>query len=188
MLNNKLNIKIFLKILSGVVFIIFVFFFFNKDSNYFSNNESLQDLQKTFSKKESKIIDGVKLPPDPGEEGKKTLEGIDSDKDGIRDDVQIAIYERYPSEPEKRKILFQKGKNIQDAVIFGAEGDRNKILKAAGESSKVTACMVEKMKDSYEDLIFLETKIMNIRTRILAQEKYDLALNGTFWRALDCEE
>ena len=31
------------------------------------------------------------LPPDPGEEGKITLEGIDSDEDGVRDDVEIQI-------------------------------------------------------------------------------------------------
>lgn len=38
-------------------------------------------------------IDPFLLPPDPGELGKLTLEGIDSDGDGVRDDVQrwIAI-------------------------------------------------------------------------------------------------
>ncbi len=28
------------------------------------------------------------FPPDPGPEGKKSLQGIDSDHDGVRDDVQ----------------------------------------------------------------------------------------------------
>ena len=31
----------------------------------------------------------VVLPPDPGEEGKLTLLGIDSDGDGVRDDIQL---------------------------------------------------------------------------------------------------
>ena len=33
-------------------------------------------------------VDPFQLPPDPGEPGKQTLEGIDTDKDGVRDDVQ----------------------------------------------------------------------------------------------------
>jgi len=33
-------------------------------------------------------VDPFTLPPDPGEAGKQTLEGIDSDNDGVRDDVQ----------------------------------------------------------------------------------------------------
>ncbi|MDR3162380.1 MAG: hypothetical protein LBT81_00765 [Helicobacteraceae bacterium] len=34
---------------------------------------------------------GVILPPDPGSEGRKTLEGIDSNNNGVRDDVEIAV-------------------------------------------------------------------------------------------------
>jgi hypothetical protein len=33
-------------------------------------------------------IDSTRLPPDPGEAGKSTLQGIDADHDGLRDDVQ----------------------------------------------------------------------------------------------------
>jgi hypothetical protein len=39
---------------------------------------------------------GSALPPDPGEAGKQTMLGIDSDGDGIRDDVQRYIYLTYP--------------------------------------------------------------------------------------------
>ena len=33
-------------------------------------------------------VDPFPLPPDPGEAGKQTLQGVDSDNDGVRDDVQ----------------------------------------------------------------------------------------------------
>ena len=36
------------------------------------------------------------LPPDPGEAGKKTIAGIDSDNDGVRDDVQRWIHFNFP--------------------------------------------------------------------------------------------
>ncbi len=204
--NKKLNIKIFLKILVAIALItavIFcIYFYLNKDNSNFTNNKYLQYFTKinfnntenkvqneTQNRTEGKIIDGVKLPPDPGEEGKKTLAGIDSDKDGIRDDVQIAIYERYPSNPEIRKILFDNAKNMQDKVIAGAEGDRNKILKIKDRSRKAIACLVENLKDSYyEDLTFLGTKVRNTKERIFAYEDFSIALNGTFWGTVDCEE
>lgn len=45
-------------------------------------------LLRTLSNVVSVTIDPFSLPPDPGEAGKQTLEGIDSDRDGVRDDVQ----------------------------------------------------------------------------------------------------
>ncbi len=35
---------------------------------------------------------GVNLPPDPGAEADKTVAGIDANKNGIRDDVELAIF------------------------------------------------------------------------------------------------
>ncbi|MEK7175530.1 MAG: hypothetical protein AAB693_01870 [Patescibacteria group bacterium] len=191
------------KILLAILVIFFLISYLNKDSdnfiknklNYFSkfsffNKENkINDKENKIENKiEGKTIDGVKLPPDPGAEGKKTLVGIDSDKDGIRDDVQIAIYERYPTNPEFRKILFQVAKDMQDAVIAGAEGDRNKILKLMEESGKGISCLSDKIEDGYYDLKFLGIRVRDTRERILANEKFDVALNGTFWGTVDCEE
>ena len=48
---------------------------------------------------------GDGLPPDPGEAGKATLEGIDSDQDGIRDDIQRYIALTYPDSQKTRAAL-----------------------------------------------------------------------------------
>lgn len=48
---------------------------------------------------------GEGLLKDPGEAGKKTVEGIDSDKDGVRDDLQVWI-----------ESEFRKSELIQMAV------------------------------------------------------------------------
>ena len=45
---------------------------------------------------------GFVLPPDPGAEGKKTLLGIDTDGDGVRDDIQRYIYLTYPDDKKLR--------------------------------------------------------------------------------------
>jgi hypothetical protein len=52
-------------------------------------------------------IDPFLLPPDPGELGKLTLEGIDSDRDGIRDDIQRYIELTYHTQLEVRHALRQ---------------------------------------------------------------------------------
>src|SRR5216683_231714 len=39
----------------------------------------------------------ITLPPDPGAAGKATLQGIDSDGDGVRDDIQRYIALTYPN-------------------------------------------------------------------------------------------
>jgi hypothetical protein len=44
----------------------------------------------------------AKLPPHPGAAGKKTVLGIDSDGDGVRDDIQIAVTKLIPDDPYKR--------------------------------------------------------------------------------------
>jgi hypothetical protein len=44
----------------------------------------------------------AKLPPHPGEAGKATILGIDSDGDGVRDDIQIAVTRLIPDDPQRR--------------------------------------------------------------------------------------
>jgi hypothetical protein len=50
---------------------------------------------------------GINLPPDPGEEGNKTIEGIDTNRNGIRDDVELAIFREYPNSSKTRAALLQ---------------------------------------------------------------------------------
>ena len=47
----------------------------------------------------------VTLPPDPGEAGKLTLAGIDSNNDGVRDDLEREIVYMYPQNNEVRRVL-----------------------------------------------------------------------------------
>ncbi len=47
------------------------------------------------------------LPPDPGEAGKITLEGTDSDNDGLRDDIQREIFFNYPESERLRMAMRQ---------------------------------------------------------------------------------
>jgi len=46
------------------------------------------------------------LPPDPGVAGEATIEGIDSNANGVRDDLELAIFAAYPNNPSAREILY----------------------------------------------------------------------------------
>jgi len=50
---------------------------------------------------------GKNLPPDPGAEADKTVAGIDENNNGIRDDVELAIFKEYPNSAKTRAALLQ---------------------------------------------------------------------------------
>lgn len=50
---------------------------------------------------------GGDLPPDPGAEADKTVQGVDANKNGIRDDVELAIFAEYPESARTRAVLLQ---------------------------------------------------------------------------------
>ena len=50
---------------------------------------------------------GENLPPDPGAEADKTVQGIDANENGIRDDVELAIFKEYPNSAKTRAVLLQ---------------------------------------------------------------------------------
>jgi hypothetical protein len=57
------------------------------------------------------------LPPDPGPGGMLTLAGIDSDGDGVRDDVQRFIALTYPSSQKMQTSLTQLAKTFFAGIV-----------------------------------------------------------------------
>jgi hypothetical protein len=62
------------------------------------------------------------LPPDPGPAGMKTLAGINSDGDGVRDDVQRYISLTYVQSAKERAALTQVAVALQDEVTGRSAG------------------------------------------------------------------
>ena len=58
-------------------------------------------------------VTGKSLPPDPGAEADKTVAGIDANKNGIRDDVELAIFKEYPDSAKTRAVLLQYALALQ---------------------------------------------------------------------------
>ncbi len=127
------------------------------------------------------------LPPDPGDAGKVTLQGIDSDSDGIRDDVQISIVERYPNDEEKQAALNQEAKALQEAVVAGNSADTNTIIQAAKSVINSVDCMHVIMEDPWSEISFLEDIVINTSERSEAYIMFNEALSGQFFGEGDTE-
>jgi hypothetical protein len=122
------------------------------------------------------------FPPDPGEAGKKTLQGIDSDHDGLRDDVQRWIYARYPGDEKKRKALRQMTLSIQEDLNPDLKDED---LEAADwREEKAVKCLQEifdtgtyKFED-YTELQYLQAKVLNTAARTLQSFQTDGRYDG----------
>ena len=84
---------------------------------YVSKNTPAQVAKIHATKLTMDDVMGVNLPPDPGAEADKTIAGIDANKNGIRDDVELAIFKEYPNSAKTRAVLLQYALALQmDAI------------------------------------------------------------------------
>ncbi len=81
--------------------IVRAFYFYNLDKT----NAQVDIIHAT--KLQLSDVMGGNLPPDPGEEADKTVAGIDTNQNGIRDDVELAIFKKYPNSAKTRAVLLQ---------------------------------------------------------------------------------
>lgn len=56
---------------------------------------------------------GKNLPPDPGINADKTIAGVDANQNGIRDDVELAVFKEYPNSAKTRAVLLQYALTLQ---------------------------------------------------------------------------
>ena len=104
----KKGLKVFFIFLAAVaaiyvvLVIIRMFHFYNLDKT----NEQVVKIHNTKLTMDDVI--GKNLPPDPGAEADKTVQGIDLNKNGIRDDVELAIFKKYPDSAKTRAVMLQK--------------------------------------------------------------------------------
>lgn len=126
------------------------------------------------------------LPPDPGEEGKKTLEGINSNNDkwGLRDDIERFIAIEHKDAPiENREVLSQYAKIVQDSIRDSK--DKEKSREHAQELSKNIDCLVYIFGSVDEVIKFrnnLSQNILNTDERKNAFEKEaESHLGGQVW-------
>ncbi|MEK7099447.1 MAG: hypothetical protein AAB916_02925 [Patescibacteria group bacterium] len=85
---------------------------------------------------------GKNLPPDPGADADKTIAGIDANTNGIRDDVELAIFKAYPDSAKTRAVLLQYALALQMEVTqpIVNEGTVTEVVR---EQSRAYSCVGE---------------------------------------------
>lgn len=125
-------------------------------------------LKRAVSNSVSVLV--VVLPSDPGGPGTATLGGIDSDGDGVRDDVQRYIALTYSSSAKMRTVLTTYAKATQAGLM--SSSDAKAANDAALRAKRAIDCLFYIDSNSAPDIqSSLEAQILNTKERILADNK-----------------
>ena len=82
---------------------------------------------------------GTGMPAEPGANGDATIAGVDSDGDGIRDDVERRISANYPDNPSARAYSYMIAKRLQTIIVNSA--NKNTYIQAISELSFAENCL-----------------------------------------------
>lgn len=95
-----------------------------------------KDLKRRLVSAPSELL--ATLPPDPGKEGKATLLGIDSNGDGLRDDLERFAAIRFHDRPFLLQLLREEFK-IQMRIIASSD-DADEAVKSFIERHRLFQC------------------------------------------------
>jgi len=122
----------------------------------------------------------LNLPPDPVAEADKTIQGIDANKNGIRDDVELAIFKLHPDSAKTRAVLLQYALALQMEVtqtivntgtVTAVAEDEGRAYYCIGEITSRSD--MKKFIEIGDELHgFIETKQLNTEARKKAQHDF----------------
>lgn len=118
--------------------------------------------------------DDSPLPPDPGEAGKETLAGIDTNSNGIRDDVEIYIATHFNSSERLAKALGDFAAAGQRAMTAT---NRDQSFHAATMQSEAMEC-IEYVMPGSDAWKSVESAIVNTPARFNAWMAHAARLSG----------
>lgn len=148
------------------------------------NNQTVTLPTKITLQSVPMILDPSQVPPDPGPDNDKTIAGIDSNNNGIRDDVERWIVQTYPNSAKMRAAIVQRALVFQQKVTMDTD-DIQKVLAIDLESSRGLRCFVESARvknikeiDDYNTFKQWIAKQTNTSERLKAYLDFDARLSG----------
>lgn len=123
-------------------------------------------------------IDASLQVANPGEEGTKTLLGIDTDNDGVRDDLQRYLNENYGDKYNTLMALRQYAKASQK--VFRTLSNKNENIKAMKEELNALECLmaIEQPDIASQIRKNFTRNILNTQERMYSEKKADLNFHG----------
>jgi len=114
------------------------------------------------------------LPPDPGDMGKVTLEGVDSNTNGIRDDLEIYIDVNFGTSQKKREALNQLAQSLQQGIIATTEQES---MNAANSFSRSMECL-EYIDSENQEWKSVQSKAVDTPERLDAWLSHETRISG----------
>lgn len=130
------------------------------------------------------------LPPDPGEQGMLTIEGIDSDDDGVRDDTQRYIAQEYKDSVRKHAAMRQLAIASQNQLT--TDNIESKTLDAASNLMRAGECLTSDAvgldaATAEQAALKLESIVLNTRQRLQAYAEFEAQMWGKTVQVLPIE-
>jgi len=150
-----------------ILIIVRAFYFYNLDKT----NAQVEKIHAT--KLQLSDVMGENLPPDPGVEADKTVQGIDANNNGIRDDVELAIFKEYPNSAKTRAVLLQYALALQMEAIQPMVNQET-VTEVVREQSRAYDCvskilprvnLSQYMKEGDTLISFVKDKQLNTQAR-----------------------
>ncbi|WP_257292713.1 hypothetical protein [Endozoicomonas sp. ONNA1] len=124
------------------------------------------------------------LPTDPGEDGLIGLAGIDSNQDGVRDDVERFIERALGGSEKERKAALSFANSLQKELISAY--DQNTVIALEPETGAALDCMSFVLEDkATKFLLELEAKTYNTSERLRAWNKLNSYFSGMTFTLTD---
>ncbi len=108
----------------------------------------------------------INLPPDPGPAGDVTIQGIDADGDGVRDDIEREIFFVYPDNAKARSVLYQMAKYYQSVIVNRTSAST--VLDNFGYLSALEPCLEAATGDLAAGGNLLRPQLLNTYDRSVA--------------------
>lgn len=125
-------------------------------------------------------VSSIKLPPDPGEAGKRDVLGIDSDQNGVRDDIDRYIVLTYPDSEKTRMALSQYAREEQK--FLADADDKQKSIENSRLIERAMNCLnylfKEDVNHSFDASSLLDAEFLNTPERSRAEVRADSHLGG----------
>ena len=143
----------------------------------------LEDVETTTVRIEE--IDLALLPPDPGRTSLDTLEGIDVNGDGVRDEVERALYDLHADSSHNRQILKLGAHAYQQVLLSSRTPDDLDDDAASAAVDRYVGCLMDHSDlDAGTALATVRALMLNTDKRVAAYRQYLAGRHGKVQRLL----
>lgn len=122
---------------------------------------------------DSDVMPPGELPPQPVETGNSTIAGVDSDSDGLRDDVQIAL-DAVGYEASEMLAARQSLVSLQNAMLVGGGASDESTQAAGNRLARAMECLLDTFgEQAIDELSLHEFMVINTDERRSAAQAFD---------------